>query len=169
MVGSGQTTAIRYEYFPMQFSPAVTTIAQTIQLSLAPVFLLAGIGAVLNVIAGRLARVVDRARALERLHPRSSGPEHDRHVWELRLLDRRMSVINAALFLCVTSAVAICTVVALLFVAELANLHIGTIVALIFILAMALLVAGLVMFMIEVRMSLRATHIRAELLERERG
>lgn len=169
MVGSGQTTAIGYEYLPMQFSPAVTTIAQTIQLSLAPVFLLAGIGAVLNVIAGRLARVVDRARALERLHPRSSGPEHDRHVWELRLLDRRMSVINAALFLCVTSAVAICTVVALLFVAELANLHIGTIVALIFILAMVLLVAGLVMFMIEVRLSLRATHVRVELLERERG
>ncbi len=153
----------------MPFSPAVTTIAQTIQLSVAPVFLLAGIGAILNVMAGRLGRVVDRARALEQLHPSSSGPEHDRHVWELRLLDRRMSVINSALFLCVTSAVAICFVVALLFVAELANLHIGTIVALTFILAMGLLISGLVMFMIEVRLSLTATHVRVELLEKERG
>jgi len=153
----------------MQFSPAVTTIAQTIQLSLSPVFLLAGIGAILNMIAGRLGRVVDRARALEQLHPSSSGPEHDRHVWELRLLDRRMAVINSALFLCVTSAVANCCVVALLFVAELAMLRIGTIVALIFILAMALLIVGLVMFMIEVRLSLKATHVRVELLEKERG
>lgn len=153
----------------MQLSPAVTTIAQTIQLSVSPVFLLAGIGAVLNVMAGRLGRVVDRARALEQLHPRTTGPEHDRHVWELRLLDRRMSVINSALFLCVSSAVAICFVVALLFVAELAHLHIGTIVALAFILAMLLLTSGLIMFMIEVRLSLTATHVRVELLERERG
>lgn len=152
----------------MEFQPAVTTIAQAIQLSLSPVFMLAGIGAVLNVIAGRLARVVDRARTLEQLHPRSSGPEHDRHVWELRLLDRRMSVINSALFLCVSSAVAICFVVALLFTGELVGLRIGPLVALMFILAMALLVAGLIMFIIEVRMSLKATHVRVELLERER-
>ncbi|OYY89233.1 MAG: hypothetical protein B7Y45_13150 [Sphingomonas sp. 28-66-16] len=153
----------------MEFSPAVTTIAQTIQLSLSPVFMLAGIAGILNVIAGRLARVVDRARTLEALHPRSSGPEHDRHVWELRLLDRRMSVINTAMFLCVSSAVATCCVVALLFVAELIHLHIGPVVALIFILAMLLLVAGLIAFMIEVRLSLRATHVRVELLERERA
>ena len=44
-------------------------MARTIQLAIAPVFLLAGIGAFLNVIAGRLARVVDRARHLEDLHP----------------------------------------------------------------------------------------------------
>ena len=148
----------------MEMFPAVTTIAQTILLSLAPVFLLTGIGAIINVLAGRLARVVDRARDLERLHPASSGHEHDRHIWELRLLDRRMSVINAALFLCVASAIAVCAVVALLFVAELAGLRLGTIVALIFILAMMLLVSGLVTLLIEVRLSLRATHIRSELL-----
>ncbi len=150
-------------------SPAVTTIAQTIQLSVSPVFLLAGLGAMLNVIAGRLGRVIDRARALEALHPRSTGPEHDRHVAELRLLDRRMTIINAALFLCVASAILICVVVALLFVAEIVHLHIGTALALMFIVAMGLLIAGLVMFMVEVRLSLKATHVRVELLERERS
>ena len=143
----------------------VSTIAQTIQLSLSPVFMLAGISGLLNVLAGRLSRVVDRARQLEALHPRSTGPERDRHVWELRLLDRRISVINAALFLAVASAVMTCLVVALLFVAELADLKIGTSVALAFILAMALLISALVAFIVEVRMSLRAVHIRAELLE----
>ncbi|WP_375420600.1 DUF2721 domain-containing protein [uncultured Sphingomonas sp.] len=146
--------------------PAVSTIAQTIQLSLSPVFMLAGIGALLNVLAGRLSRVIDRARALELLHPRSSGPEHERHVAELRLLDRRMTIINAALFLAVTSAIMTCLVVALLFVAELAKLHFGTLVAISFILAMVLLIAALVSFMVEVRVSLRAIHIRPELLEK---
>lgn len=143
----------------------VSTIAQTIQLSLSPVFMLAGISGLLNVLAGRLSRVVDRARALEALHPRSTGPEHDRHVWELRLLDRRIVIINAALLLAVSSAVMTCLVVALLFIAELADLKIGTYVALTFILAMVCLISSLIAFIVEVRMSLRAVHIRAELLE----
>ncbi len=143
----------------------VSTIAQTIQLSLSPVFMLAGISGLLNVLAGRLSRVVDRGRALEALHPRSTGPEHDRHVWELRLLDRRISIINAALFLAVSSAIMTCTVVALMFVAELADLKYGTYVALAFILAMLFLISSLVAFILEVRLSLHAVHIRAELLE----
>lgn len=152
----------------MTFTPGLWTVAATIQTAIAPVFLLAGIGSVLNVLAGRMSRVVDRTRALEALHPRSTGPEHDRHVWELRILDRRITVINAALSLCVASAVAICVVVALMFVARLVNLHIGQAVAILFIAAMALLTLGLLAFLMEVRISLKAIHVRAELLERER-
>lgn len=148
--------------------PEVTTIAQTIQLSVAPVFLLAGIGAILNMLAGRLARVVDRSRALERLHPQSTGPEHDRHVWELRSIDRRIKIVSVALALCVASAIMVCLVVALLFVAELAHLAIGTIVAVSFVLAMLLLTAGLAAFLIETRIAVRTIRVREELLERER-
>lgn len=148
----------------MPYSPEIATIAQTIQLSLSPVFMLAGIGALLNVLAGRLSRVVDRARTVEGLHPRSTGPEHDRHVWELRLLDQRMTIINRALFLAVSSAVMTCAVVALLFIAVLAQLHIGQYVAIAFIAAMLLLIASLVLFMVEVRTSLRAIQVRDELL-----
>lgn len=148
--------------------PAVSTIAQTIQLSLSPVFMLAGIGALLNVLAGRLARVVDRARVIEQLHPASQGPEHDRHVWELRILDRRINLINWGLLLAVLSAVTTCLVVTLLFVAELTHLHIGQAVAVAFILAMVLLIASLAAFMVEVRVATRALRIRPELLEHGR-
>lgn len=147
------------------YSPAVSAIAQTIQLSLSPVFMLAGIGALLNVLAGRLARVVDRVRVLEKLHPQSSGREHDRQVWELRVLDRRISIVNQALFLAVSSAILTCAVVAMLFVAELADLHIGRYVAVAFTLAMVLLIASLVAFMIEVRVSLKSVRVRRDLLE----
>ena len=143
----------------------VSTIAQTIQLSLSPVFMLTGIGALLNVLVGRMARVVDRVRDLERLHPAASGPERDRYVWELRILDRRIRVINAGLFLAVSSAVMTCLVVAQLFVAELIGLRIATIVALSFTLAMLLLIAALVSFIVEVRTSLLAVKVREELID----
>lgn len=145
----------------------VSTIAQTIQLALAPVFMLAGISGLINVLAGRISRVVDRARALEALHPRSQGREHERHVWELRLLDRRLTVINGSLVMAVASAMMTCLVVAMLFVAEIAELHIGTAVALAFILSMMLLIGSLLGFIVEVRMSLRAIRVRTELLEHD--
>ncbi len=143
----------------------LSTVAATIQVSIAPVFLLAGLAGILNVLVGRMARVVDRARQIEKLHPVSTGREHDRHVWELRLIDRRLSVINTSIALCVASAVAICLVVALMFVAELVHLDIGGWVAVAFILSMLLLTAGLIAFLFEIRLSMRAVHVREELLE----
>jgi hypothetical protein len=145
----------------------VSTIAQTIQLSLSPVFMLTGIGALLNVLVGRMARVVDRVRDLEKLDPLSSGPDRDRYVSELRILDRRIKVINFGLFLAVSSAVMTCLVVAELFIAELIGLRIATIVALSFTAAMLLLIAALVSFIIEVRTSLLAVKVREELLEEQ--
>lgn len=148
------------------FAPTVSTIAETIQLSLSPVFMLAGVGSLLNLLAGRLSRVVDRARLLEEMHPRSTGPAHERHVWELRLLDRRITVINLALYFGVASAILTCLVVVLLFSAEVLKLRIGRYLAALFIGAMLMLIASLVSFMVEVRWSLSAVRVRPELLER---
>ena len=147
----------------------ISTVAATIQISIAPVFLLAGIAGILNVLVGRMARVVDRARKIEQLHPVSTGAEHERHVWELRLIDRRLSIINTSIWLCVASAIAICLVVALLFGAEIVHLDIGVVVAVAFIASMLLLTAGLVAFLVEVRLSVQAVHVREELLERDRA
>ena len=145
--------------------PAVSTIAQTIQLSLSPIFMLAGIGALLNVLTGRLARVVDRGREVERLRHEAGVRERERFVWELRLVNRRIGLINTGLSLAVASAVVTCLVVVLLFVAELFRFHIGRAVSVSFILAMVLLIAALGAFMLEVRVATRALRIRPELIE----
>ena len=44
---------------------SVNTVAEIVRLALAPVFLLSGIGAFLNVLAARLSRIVDRSRDIE--------------------------------------------------------------------------------------------------------
>lgn len=142
----------------------VTLIAQTIQLAVAPVFLLAGIGAFLNVCASRLARVIDRARVVEKLVLQSVGEEHDRLVDEIRRLDRRMSVVNGSIFLSVASAIAVCTLVMLLFSAQLFGVHMATAVALLFIAAMMLMITALCTFLVEIRLAWRTIHIRSEVL-----
>jgi hypothetical protein len=54
--------------------PYLSTVSATIQAAIAPVFLLAGIGAFLNVMVGRLARIVDRARDIESSTRDRPGP-----------------------------------------------------------------------------------------------
>lgn len=145
----------------------LSTVASTIQIAIAPVFLLAGLGAFLNFMVVRLARIVDRARVLEDRLLEGHQTHRAHWLWELRLLDRRMKVINIAIFLCVSSALAICLVVALLFVSELVHWDIGLAVALTFILCMTMLVCGLIAFLIEVRMSALAIRIRDEVLRQD--
>ena len=144
---------------------SVTTVAQIIQLAVAPVFLLAGIGAFLNVCAGRLSRIVDRARQVEPLLLDSRGAEHDRWLSDLRILDRRMVLVSHAIFLTVLAAVLICLVVVLLFAAGLTNAHYGTAIALLFIASMIAIGLGFAVFLIETRVAARAVRIRSELLE----
>src|SRR5437763_7695658 len=100
---------------------SVTTVAEIVRLAVAPVFLLSGIGAFLNVCASRLSRIVDRSRMVEPLLLESRGAEHDRYLVEMRVLDRRMGLVGWTISLTVLSAVLICLVVSLLFAASLTH------------------------------------------------
>jgi len=155
--------------FPTLPTPetGVHEVAQIIQLAVAPVFLLAGIGAFLNVCAGRLARIVDRARGLEPRILGSRGDEHDRLLAELRMLGQRMALVSRAIFLCVLAALLICAVVVLLFAASLTGAKLGTAVALLFIASMIAIAAGFAVFLIETRVGSRSVRIRTELLEHQ--
>jgi len=152
----------------MQTAAAPADIAHTIQLAVAPVFLLAGIGQILNVLASRLVRVVDRARALEEVIGTLSGTERARIVEEFRLLDGRMRVANASVFACTASAVLVCFTVAGLFIGPLLGMNFVRAIATLFILSMALLILGLLLFVVEVRIAIRVTSIRGELMEHDR-
>lgn len=142
-------------------------IAETIQLSLAPAFLLVATGSILNVVTGRLARVVDRARDLQQRYGETEGLEHERVVRELRRLDRRMDVINWSIALCVACGIVVCIMVAMLFAVGNGRDDLATAVAAAFILAMMLLLAGLIAFLVEVRLAIKTIHVPLEMLERE--
>jgi hypothetical protein len=148
-------------------APAVTAIAHLISLAIAPVFLLSGIGAILNVLAQRLARVVDRARTLENDFPLDTDEGSARA--ELRIADRRMTVVNWAISCCTASCLCVCLLIAILFVADLAAFHFGRIIAWLFILTMLLLIAGLLLFLYEVRLAMSSIRLRRDQFPHLRG
>jgi Protein of unknown function (DUF2721) len=93
----------------------IDEIAHLIQLSVAPVFLLTGIGTLLNVLSGRLARIIDRARVLEQQLD-TPVPRHAAAIGtELHVLERRARLIYHAIKLSTISALLVCFLVAVLF------------------------------------------------------
>lgn len=137
-------------------NPEISAIASQIQLSVAPVFLLAGVGALLNVVASRLARVVDRARKVAAAAESLDPEEREQAKEELRLLARRIRAANLAIICCTASALFVCVVVAILFLAEPTQLSVARVIASLFILAMALLIVGLVLFLQEIRLAMKS-------------
>ena len=131
---------------------AVSDIASAIQLSVAPVFLLAGVGALLNVLASRLTRAVDRIRLL------TADPEL-RHLAgsreEVRIQLSRTRLIHWSIILCTLCALAICLVVALLFGGNGFLADPSLAIAILFIGGMVALTIGLVLFLREVGLALR--------------
>jgi Protein of unknown function (DUF2721) len=146
---------------------SVNAVAEIVRVALAPVFLLSGIGAFLNVLASRLARIVDRSRQLEPLLLASRGAEHDRWVSDLKVVDRRMRLINWATGLTVTSAMLTCLVVILLFAANLIRTHLGTEIAWLFMASMVTIGGAFGVFLIETTIAARAVRVRSELLQHE--
>lgn len=146
---------------------ALDDIAHTIQLAMAPCFLLTAIGAILNMLTGRLGRVVDRSRWIEQNFTAKDDPRHIQQVRQLRWIDERMRWANIALVLCTISAVLICIVIGGLFTAGLFDFALGQALAIVFIIAMLLLITGLGFFLVEVRIAVVATRVQDELLERE--
>lgn len=145
---------------------SLSGLARTIQLALAPAFLLNGIGIILGMLTGRLTRIVDRARVIEAQFTPRDHPDHAYQVSELRLLDRRMRIVNNAIFVATASAVVLCTVVAAMFLGQLIGFRFARALALMFAISLLLLIASLLLFLIEVRVAVRAIQIRDELLER---
>ncbi len=132
----------------------INDIGHSIQLAVAPVFLITGIASLLGVLTTRFGRITDRARLLERHYNlRQDTAEGELLRQSLRTMWKRSRLINRAVAQCACSALLICLVVILLFVAGLVPIDISSATSIIFILAMLLLIFGLVDFFREIHMA----------------
>lgn len=125
-------------------------ITHTIQLSVAPVFLLTALGTTLSVLVARLARIVDRARRVESRLGDEVGPVRDASAAELGSLAGRARLIHWALGFGTSAALLVCLLIAVAFVGYLARIRVGTLMAVLFIAAMAAYVGALVNLLREV-------------------
>jgi hypothetical protein len=138
-------------------------LAQGIQLSVAPVFLLTAVAALIGALAGRLARIIDRARWLEdRLEDNPSEEKASAHQRELRLLRMRGLLVNWAIGLLTLCAILTGITVFLLFLAEVSSqLKTLRMVPVAFLSGMAAFIAALLCFLREVTLSTRILNFGA--------
>ena len=134
----------------MQQSPGITAVAHAIQLAVAPVFLLSGIGAMLAVLTSRLSRLIDRGRTLDAQLAASPPDAAARIHAELAALSRRARLIGRAITLCTVTALLVCAVIATLFLGAFALFDTSVPVALLFVAAMVAFFAGLLFFLREI-------------------
>lgn len=133
----------------------VNSIAGVIQLAVAPVFLLAGISGFVNVLTGRLSRIVDRVRYLRSVDTKLSKSE----LAELRMLGRRVRLVNLASSFCTFAAIMVCWLIVVLFVLYFLEIHAPFIIALMFVVTMLSLISGLLLFQAEIFLAIQTVRI----------
>ena len=108
----------------MNFAPDLATVTHGIQLAVAPVFLLTAVSGLIAAVAGRLARIIDRARSLEnRLEAGNVEPVKALKMYaELQQLRKRGWLVNGAIALLTLCALLIGLTIILLFLGEAAEI-----------------------------------------------
>jgi hypothetical protein len=149
-----------------------TDISHVIQLSVAPVFLLAGIGSILGVMVNRLARVVDRAHALEGQLTGANNELYAEIHGRLSTLSLRARLISVGIALCTLTALLVCSVIIMLFIGAFFGFSAAIPAALLFIGALLSFVTALIWFLREI--FLATAHLKigiphpSNLIQRER-
>lgn len=142
----------------MAFAPT-SDISQVIQLVVAPVFLLAGIGAFINAFAGRLGRIFDRSRSLEAVFAASDAEQQAAMRVEWVILRRRARLAYLGIALDIFAALLVCLLIAIAFAEHFFGFEIKGLIAGLFIAAMLSLIGGLLAFLREVFIAVRSLSI----------
>jgi len=140
----------------MSAEVSITTVAHVIQLAVAPVFLLTGVGTILSVMTSRLSRIIDRFRVLERMALDAAAVAAVRD--EMKILAHRERVIYWAIALCTVCALLVCVVIAALFVGTVMGAELSSLIAMLFIAAMFALIGGLLILLREIYIATGSIH-----------
>jgi len=142
-----------------ELGPQIAEVGEVVRLAVAPVFLLSSVGVTLTLMASRLARVVDRARALELGEGKTEEIGLIELGGRLSTLELRARLLGRAIALCTICALLVAMVVVALFLGALLNFRLSLVIAILFIVAMLSFIAGLSLFLREVFVATRTLRI----------
>jgi Protein of unknown function (DUF2721) len=137
----------------------IDDVATAIQLALGPVFLLTGIAGLLNVMAGRLSRIIDRGRALTDGRQGGAALDRDSLDRELENLERRRYLTSVAITAHTIAALLVCTVIAGLFLEAMLDAPLTWVIGSLFTAATLALIVGLAFFLREVHLATQTIRI----------
>lgn len=135
-------------------------LSHTIQLAIAPVFLLTGVGTKLGVLTNRLSRIIDRSRVLEDRIRAAKEEDHLQEYGELATLFRRAHLINRAITLSTTCGLLVCVVIASLFIGDALDLGLAKFIAVCFVLGMFSLIGSFGYLLREIFVATRTLSLR---------
>ncbi len=148
-----------------QLGVDMQTVISVLQTALTPAFLLVALGSLLNVLTGRLSRIVDRSRELQEKHRRAQGADLYRVIDELRISHKRMKAVELSILFSVLSGIAVIVMIGLLFLMGLAGFSLTSFIAAMFMLSLVLLAGALISFVREIQLAARAIHVPKEYLD----
>ena len=139
-----------------QFALTAASVAHVVQTSLAPVFMLSGIGVVLNVFATRLARVYDQADGL------SSAPCQGDIAAQLLALRLRTRILDCSVLAAALAAALTCASVFVLFIGTLMERSVASLLFALFGGAVLLTMLAIVGFVVEMLFATQGVRRRVE-------
>ena len=131
------------------------TIIHLIQLSVAPVFLLAGVAGLLNVFTGRLTRIIDKLEKID-AYVTSQQKKNKHYKEDQKIIKRRefllmrMKNTNYAIFFCASTGFMVGLMILSVFATTLFDFHAEYAISILFILAMVSLCLSLFLFLREI-------------------
>ncbi len=133
----------------------VDSVSHLIQLSVAPVFLLAGVAGLLNVFTGRLARIIDKVEKLDNFEENkrkndSSFMPNQKQIKRRSFLTMRMENTNMAILFCTSTGLLVALVIVTMFLSAMFKFDGATFISVLFILAMISLILSLIVFLREI-------------------
>jgi hypothetical protein len=143
----------------MQPEQDIAALAHVIQLAIAPVFLLTGVGSLLAVMANRLGRIIDRARFVERSWSVFNATQREDAKLEFSGLALRATLTSKAINFCAFAALLVCALIAALFVDAFIGVSLKWLVGGLFVVAMCSLSGGIICFLREVHIAMRTLSI----------
>jgi hypothetical protein len=139
--------------------PIQESILPIIQLSITPVILISGLGALCISLTNRMGRIVDRTRNLAGLM-RQVSPEDRRHVEEqLLIMFRRAKIMRFSMTMVTSSMFISGLLVIVIFVSALSHIEIAALILGLFATSMVCLLAGLAAFLRDLFVSLNAVQV----------
>ena len=143
-------------------APPPGSLLSIIQLSITPVILLSGMGALMISLTNRMARIVDRTRILAGLVRQAAGDDRTQVEHQLEVMWRRAKLMRLSVTLAGASMLVSCLLVVVIFLGALVHRELGGVILGFFATSLGLIIASLIAFLRDLFVSLVALHLEVQ-------
>jgi hypothetical protein len=141
----------------------LTQLIPLLQIAIAPVILISGVGLILLSMTNRLGRTIDRSRILSAQISEAKAPARKLIKKQLNILWKRARLIRMGIIFVSMSALNAAVLVIVLFFTTLYSLDVAWLIILIFSVCMACLILSLIFLIQDINLSLSALKLELKL------